>query len=320
MQQQKCTHVFMEVSSHSVVQHRITGLTFGGGVFTNITHDHLDFHKTFDNYIKAKKGFFDQLPREAFALVNIDDRRGNVMVQNTAATIHTYSLQSMATFKGKMLSETLHGMHIDFNGQEVWFRLIGRFNAYNLLAVYGAAVLMSELPEEVLTALSNQQSPPGRFEQVHSEHGVVGIIDYAHTPDALLNVLETIKELRQGSEQVITVVGCGGNRDAEKRPKMATIACQLSSRVILTSDNPRYEEPQVILDQMLEGVPPIDFKKVKVLADRREAIQQACLEARPGDIVLVAGKGHETYQEIKGIKYDFDDREVLSTALATYVR
>lgn len=317
MQQQKCTHVFMEVSSHSVVQHRITGLTFRGGIFTNITHDHLDFHKTFDNYIKAKKGFFDQLPREAFALVNIDDRRGTVMVQNTAATVHTYSLQTMATFKGKMLSETLQGMHIDLDGQEVWFRLIGRFNAYNLLAVYGTAVLLGEAPEEVLAVLSELQSPPGRFEQVQSAHGAVGIVDYAHTPDALLNVLETIKELRQGNEQVITVVGCGGNRDAEKRPKMAAIACQLSNRVVLTSDNPRNEDPQDILDQMMKGVPPIDYKKVKVLADRREAIQLACREARPGDIVLVAGKGHETYQEIKGVKYDFDDREVLRAALAT---
>lgn len=318
MRRQNCTHVFMEVSSHAVAQHRITGLTFGGGIFTNITHDHLDFHKTFDNYIKAKKGFFDQLPRAAFALVNIDDRRGSVMVQNTAATVETYSLQTMATFKGKLLSETLFGMHMELNGHEVWFRLIGRFNAYNLLAVYGTAILLGEVPEEVLSVLSELQSPPGRFEQIHSAQKVVGIVDYAHTPDALQNVLETITELRQGEERIISVVGCGGNRDAEKRPKMAAIATQMSDRVYLTSDNPRHEEPQAILDQMLKGVPPLHFKKVAVIPERREAIYRACAEAQPGDIVLVAGKGHETYQEIKGVKYDFDDRKVLREAfLAT---
>ncbi len=318
MRRQNCTHVFMEVSSHAVTQQRITGLTFGGGIFTNITHDHLDFHKTFDNYIKAKKGFFDQLPRVAFALVNIDDRRGSVMVQNTAATVETYSLQTMATFKGKLLSETLFGMHMELNGHEVWFRLIGRFNAYNLLAVYGAAILLGEVPEEVLSVLSELQSPPGRFEQVHSAQKVVGIVDYAHTPDALQNVLETITELRQGEERIITVVGCGGNRDAEKRPKMAAIASKMSDRVYITSDNPRHEEPQAILDQMLNGVLPLHFKKVAVIPERREAIYRACAEAQPGDIVLVAGKGHETYQEIKGVKYDFDDRQVLREAfLAT---
>ena len=318
MRRQKCTHVFMEVSSHAVTQQRVTGLTFGGGIFTNITHDHLDFHKTFDNYIKAKKGFFDQLPRSAFALVNIDDRRGSVMVQNTAAAVQTYSLQTMAGFKGKLLSETLFGMHMELNGYEVWFRLIGRFNAYNLLAVYGAAVLLGEEPEEVLSVLSELQSPPGRFEQVHSARKVVGIVDYAHTPDALQNVLETITELRQGDERIITIVGCGGNRDAEKRPKMAVIASKMSDRVYLTSDNPRNEEPQVILDQMLAGVPPLHFKKVVVEPERREAIYRACAEAQAGDIVLVAGKGHETYQEIKGVKHDFDDREVLREAfLAT---
>lgn len=316
MQQQKCSHVFMEVSSHAVAQQRVAGLTFAGGIFTNITHDHLDFHGTFDNYIRAKKGFFDQLPKQAFALVNSDDRRGSVMVQNTAAKVETYSLQTLATFKGKLLSETFYGMHMDINGQEVWFRLIGRFNAYNLLAVYGAAVLLGEAPEEALAVLSELYSPPGRFEQVPSAQKVVGIVDYAHTPDALQNVLETITHLRQGNEQIITVVGCGGNRDAEKRPTMAAIATKLSDRVILTSDNPRFEEPEAILEQMLAGVPLVDKKRVAVVANRREAIYQACAEARSGDIVLIAGKGHETYQEIKGVKFDFDDRTVLREAFA----
>jgi len=312
-----CSHVFMEVSSHAVAQHRITGLHFAGGIFTNITHDHLDFHKTFDNYIKAKKGFFDQLPKKAFALVNIDDRRGTVMVQNTAAKIDTYSLQTVASFHGKILSDTLAGMHMEVNRQEVWFRVIGRFNAYNLLSVYGAAVLMGESPEAVLTELSNLKSPPGRFEQFHSKDNIVGIVDYAHTPDALENVLETITHLRHGNEQVITVVGCGGNRDAEKRPKMAAIACKYSNRVILTSDNPRNEDPLDILNQMQKGVPPMDFKKTKTIPDRREAIFLAFSEAQPEDIILIAGKGHENYQEIKGVKHHFDDKEVLQEAFET---
>lgn len=311
-----CSHVFMEVSSHSVAQHRITGLHFAGGIFTNITHDHLDFHKTFDNYIKAKKGFFDALPKTAFALVNVDDRRGAVMVQNTKARIETYSLQTLATFKGKIISDTLAGMHMEINQQEVWFRVIGRFNAYNLLSVYGAAVLLGEQEEAVLTELSNLKSPPGRFEQFHSADQIVGIVDYAHTPDALENVLETITHLRNGNEQVITIVGCGGNRDAEKRPKMAAIACQYSNRVILTSDNPRYEEPMDILDQMQKGIPPLDFKKTTVIADRREAIFKAGEEAQAGDIILIAGKGHENYQEIKGVKHHFDDKEVLLEVFA----
>ncbi len=325
MHRQKCTHVFMEVSSHAVAQQRIAGLVFCGGIFTNITHDHLDFHKTFDNYIKAKKGFFDQLPRHAFALINIDDRRGAVMVQNTDARVETYSLQTVATFKGKLHSETLFGMHMDLNGHEVWFRLIGRFNAYNLLAVYGAAVLLGEAPEEALSVLSELKSPPGRFEQIPSGRDVIGIVDYAHTPDALQNVLETITHLRLANEQVqlpriITLVGCGGNRDAEKRPKMAAIACKFSDWVILTSDNPRFEDPLVILDQMLKGVPPVDHKKVTVIPDRREAIYAACDGALAGDIVLVAGKGHEPYQEIEGVKYDFDDREILREAFGATIK
>jgi UDP-N-acetylmuramoyl-L-alanyl-D-glutamate--2,6-diaminopimelate ligase len=316
MAARKCSHVFMEVSSHSVAQHRITGLQFAGGIFTNITHDHLDFHKTFDNYIKAKKGFFDALPKSAFALVNVDDRRGSVMVQNTKARIETYSLQTLATFKGKIISDTLAGMHMEINQREVWFRVIGRFNAYNLLSVYGAAVLLGEKEEEVLTELSNLKSPPGRFEQFHSADRIVGIVDYAHTPDALENVLETITHLRHGNEQVITIVGCGGNRDAEKRPKMAEIACKYSNKVILTSDNPRYEDPNDILEQMRKGVPPLDYKKTTVIADRREAIFKAGLEASPEDIILVAGKGHENYQEIKGVKHHFDDKEVLLEVFA----
>jgi UDP-N-acetylmuramoyl-L-alanyl-D-glutamate--2,6-diaminopimelate ligase len=314
MLEKGCSHVFMEVSSHAVAQHRIAGLQFAGGIFTNITHDHLDFHKTFDNYIKAKKGFFDKLQKTAFALVNVDDRRGSVMVQNTKARIETYSLQTLASVKGKIISDTLAGMHMEINMREVWFRVIGRFNAYNLLSVYGAAVLLGEDPEAVLTELSALKSPPGRFEQFHSADNIVGIVDYAHTPDALQNVLETITHLRHGNEKVITVVGCGGNRDAEKRPKMAAIACKYSNRVILTSDNPRFEEPSDILDQMRKGVPPIDYKKTTVIEDRRKAILQAYAEANPEDIILIAGKGHENYQEIKGVKHHFDDKEILAEA------
>ncbi|NDU93838.1 UDP-N-acetylmuramoyl-L-alanyl-D-glutamate--2,6-diaminopimelate ligase [Spirosoma terrae] len=311
-----CTHVFMEVSSHAVVQERIAGLTFAGGIFTNITHDHLDFHKTFDNYIRAKKGFFDQLPATAFALTNVDDKRGLVMLQNTAARKETYSLQTLATFKGKILADSLFGLNMLVDDKEVWFKLIGQFNAYNLLSVYGAAVLLGEDPADVLMLLSGITPPPGRFEQVVSEDKIVGIVDYAHTPDALQNVLETINGLRQADEQIITIVGCGGNRDAAKRPIMADIACRFSNRVILTSDNPRNEDPMAILEQMQAGVSPIDYKKTVTIEDRHEAIERAVSMARPHDIILVAGKGHETYQEIKGVKYDFDDRAVLRNAFA----
>ena len=311
-----CTHVFMEVSSHAVVQERITGLSFVGGIFTNITHDHLDFHGTFDNYIRAKKGFFDQLPASAFALTNVDDKRGLVMLQNTPARKETYSLKTLASFKGKVIADSLFGLHVQVDGREVWFKLIGRFNAYNLLSVYGAAVLLGEDPADVLTELSAITPPPGRFEQVVSDDKIVGIVDYAHTPDALQNVLETINGLRQANEQIITVVGCGGNRDAAKRPVMADIACRFSNRVILTSDNPRNEDPMAILEQMQAGVSPVDHKKTLTIEDRHEAIRRAVSLAHPHDIILVAGKGHETYQEINGVKYDFDDRAVLRETFA----
>ena len=309
-----CSHCFMEVSSHAVVQHRIAGLVFAGGVFTNITHDHLDFHGTFDNYIKAKKGFFDALPASAFALVNIDDKRGMVMVQNTKAKVKTFSLNTMANFKGKILSDSMYGLQMLVDGKEVHFKLIGTFNAYNLLGVYGTAVLLEEDPEEILTQLSGLNTASGRFQQIIGPDEIVGIIDYAHTPDALQNVLQTIKNLRQGNEQVITVVGCGGNRDAAKRPIMAEIACRFSNKVIFTNDNPRFEDPAEILEQMRKGVPPIDFKKTKILQDRREAILHAVQIANPTDIILIAGKGHENYQEIEGVKYHFDDTEELVAA------
>ncbi|HLL96105.1 MAG TPA: UDP-N-acetylmuramoyl-L-alanyl-D-glutamate--2,6-diaminopimelate ligase, partial [Spirosoma sp.] len=317
-----CTHVFMEVSSHAVVQERIAGLIFAGGIFTNITHDHLDFHHTFDNYIRAKKGFFDQLPASAFALTNIDDKRGLVMLQNTAARKETYSLQTLATFKGRIIADSLFGLNMLVDEQDVWFKLIGRFNGYNLLSVYGTAVLLGEDPAEVLTLLSGITPPPGRFEQVVSPTNIVGIVDYAHTPDALQNVLETINELRQADEQnrmpqIITVVGCGGNRDMAKRPVMAEIACRFSNRVILTSDNPRYEDPMAILAQMQAGVSPVDVKKTLVIEDRREAIRQAVAMAQPNDIILVAGKGHETYQDIAGVKSDFDDRAILKESFSS---
>ncbi|WP_375374032.1 UDP-N-acetylmuramoyl-L-alanyl-D-glutamate--2,6-diaminopimelate ligase [Hymenobacter sublimis] len=308
-----CTHVFMEVSSHSVVQHRITGLHFAGGVFTNLTHDHLDYHGTFDAYLKAKKGFFDMLPKSAFALTNQDDKRGPVMLQNVVGRRETYSLRNAATFRGRLIENAVHGLHLEVDGREVQFRLIGVFNAYNLLAIYGTAVLLGEEPTEVLTVLSGLTSAPGRFEPVVSERArITGIVDYAHTPDALENVLQTIADIRQPSQQVITVVGCGGNRDGAKRPVMARLAAQLSNRAVLTSDNPRFEDPNDILSQMQAGVPAEDQGKVLTIADRREAIKTAVALAQPGDIVLVAGKGHETYQEIKGVKTDFDDKRVLT--------
>jgi UDP-N-acetylmuramoyl-L-alanyl-D-glutamate--2,6-diaminopimelate ligase len=313
---QGCSHCFMEVSSHSVVQHRITGLHFAGGIFTNISHDHLDFHLTFDNYIAAKKGFFDQLPKTAFALVNTDDKRGHVMLQNTKAKKASFALDTMADYKGKIISDSLHGLHMQINGYEAHFRLIGQFNAYNLTGIYGAAVLLGEQPLEVLTQLSALSTAPGRFQQLIGPGQRVAIVDYAHTPDALQNVLQTIQQLREGIAQIITVVGCGGNRDTTKRPIMAQIACQYADSVILTSDNPRYEDPNDILDQMRKGVPPLHYKKTKSITDRRQAIEYAIENSQPGDIILVAGKGHENYQDIQGQKQHFDDTEEIKTAFA----
>jgi len=306
-----CTHCFMEASSHAIVQHRIAGLNFAGGIFTNITHDHLDYHKTFEEYIKAKKLFFDNLPSSAFALVNTDDKRGNVMLQNTKASKKTFALKSAADFKAKIKSNTFNGLELEIDNQDVWFKLIGSFNAYNLLGIYGAAILLGENKEDVLEEMSTLDSARGRFEQIISIHHVTAIVDYAHTPDALKNVLETIQDIRQGNEQVITIVGCGGNRDATKRPIMADIACKLSDRVIITSDNPRDEDPELIIQEMQKGVAITDRKKVLAIQDRKEAIKTACTLANPNDIILIAGKGHETYQEIKGVKHPFDDKLIV---------
>lgn len=310
-----CTYCFMEVSSHAIVQERIAGLIFAGGVFTNITHDHLDFHKTFAEYLRAKKAFFDQLPAGAFALYNKDDRNGIVMVQNTKASRKTFSLRSDADFHAKILENHFTGMMLQVNGQEVWTRLIGSFNAYNFLAVYGTSVLLGVEPSEVLTGMSRLTSVEGRFQTIRSEENITAIVDYAHTPDALLNVLNTLHDIRTRGEQVITVVGCGGDRDPLKRPVMARIAAEKSDRVILTSDNPRSEDPEEIIRQMKTGLSPVEIKKVLSITDRREAIRTACSFAQPGDIILVAGKGHEKYQEIKGVKHPFDDVEILKETL-----
>lgn len=309
-----CSHVFMEASSHAIHQERIAGLQLKGAIFSNITHDHLDYHGTFDNYIAAKKKLFDELPAKAFALVNVDDRRGKVMVQNTRSKVHTFSLQTAASFRGKVLSNTFQGLHMEMNGKEIWFRLVGDFNAYNLLSVFGAAVLLGENEENVLVALSGLPSVRGRFERIALQNGAVAIVDYAHTPDALVNVLETIKSMQMPGEGLITVVGCGGNRDRAKRPVMAQVAAKSSTQVFLTSDNPRNEEPMAIIQEMLEGVPLSARRKVAVIEDRAAAISEAIAMSKKGDVVLVAGKGHETYQEIKGVKHPFDDRQkVLET-------
>jgi UDP-N-acetylmuramoyl-L-alanyl-D-glutamate--2,6-diaminopimelate ligase len=314
---QGCEYVFMEVSSHAVVQNRIAGLCFIGAIFSNITHDHLDYHKTFDEYIKAKKRFFDYLPNSAFALVNRDDKNGLIMLQNTKAHKYTYGLQTIADFKCKILENQLNGLLLNVENVEVWVKLIGQFNAYNVLAVYATAILLKQNKTNVLTALSNLNSVDGRFQYVKSPKGLIGIVDYAHTPDALKNVLETIKDLRTGNEQVITIIGCGGDRDSEKRPLMAAIACEYSNKVILTSDNPRSEDPEEILNQMQNGINPIDSKKTLRITDRKEAIKAACSLTDSGDIILIAGKGHEKYQEIKGVKHPFDDLEILKDVIKT---
>lgn len=313
-----CSHVFMEVSSHAVDQERIAGLKFAGALFTNITHDHLDYHKTFENYITAKKKYFDDLSSDAFALVNADDKRGMVMLQNTKATKYTYGLKKMVDFKGKIITNSIEGLELEVAGKNVWFKLIGDFNAYNLLAVYGAAILLGYESDEVLTKLSALEGAVGRFQLVLPGSRFTAIVDYAHTPDALQNVLDTIALFRTGSEQVITVVGCGGNRDRTKRPLMAAIACKLSDKVILTSDNPRDEDPMEIIKEMQAGVMPTEVRKTLVVPEREEAIKTACMMARDRDIILIAGKGHETYQEIKGVKHPFDDREVVERMLKLF--
>ncbi|MEE6187524.1 UDP-N-acetylmuramoyl-L-alanyl-D-glutamate--2,6-diaminopimelate ligase [Mycovorax composti] len=308
-----CSYAFMEVSSHAIHQHRIEGLEYAGGIFSNITHDHLDYHKDFAEYINVKKQFFDSLPKEAFAITNVDDKRGRVMVQNTRAAIKTYSLKSISDFKGRILDNNILGLHLDVDGKEVHFRLIGEFNAYNLLAVYGAAICLGADKEEVLQHLSVLPGAPGRFDYIISnKERVIGIVDYAHTPDALLNVLATIKKLRKGFEQIITVVGCGGNRDKAKRPIMAEVAVEHSDKVVFTSDNPRFEDAAAIIKEMEAGVPAAARRKYIAITDRKEAIKTAVALANKEDIILIAGKGHESYQEINGVRNHFDDKEVLS--------
>ena len=312
MVDEDCTHVFMEVSSHAISQHRVTGLEFDGGLFSNITHDHLDYHKTFDEYIRVKKAFFDSLSSGAFAISNADDKRGEVMLQNTNAKKYYYSLKMLVDFKGKIIENGLSGLVMDVNGQEVHFRLIGEFNAYNLLAVYGAAICLGEERHEVLRCLSVLTGAEGRFDyMVSTKERMIAIVDYAHTPDALLNVLATIRKLKRGFEQVITVVGCGGDRDKTKRPVMAHVAVEHSDKVIFTSDNPRSEDPAQIIKDMEDGLPAAARRKYLSIADRKEAIKTAISLAGKEDIILVAGKGHEKYQEIKGVRNHFDDKEVV---------
>jgi UDP-N-acetylmuramoyl-L-alanyl-D-glutamate--2,6-diaminopimelate ligase len=310
-----CSYVFMELSSHAIHQNRICGIDFDGAVFTNITHDHLDYHKTFDEYIRVKKQLFDQLPATAFALTNIDDKRGAVMLQNTRAQQFSYSLRTPANIKGKVLENNLTGLVMEIDGHEAYLRMIGIFNAYNMLAVYGVAKFLNQDSIEVLAALSTLNGAAGRFESVCSPvEKILGIVDYAHTPDALLNVLATIQQLRQNDEQIITVIGCGGDRDKAKRPLMAQVAVDKSNKTILTSDNPRSENPEEILNEMEAVLTFAQKRKVLRISDRKEAIKTACALASPGDIILVAGKGHETYQEIKGIRHHFDDKEILIEA------
>ena len=311
-----CQYAFMECSSHAIAQKRIGGLRFAGGIFTNLTRDHLDYHKTFENYRNAKKAFFDGLPKGAFAITNADDKNGMVMVQNTKATVKTYSTRTMADFRAKILECHFGGMYLEIDGREVGVQFIGKFNVSNLLAVYGAAVMLGQKAEDVLVAMSTLHSVSGRLDPVHSPEGYTAIVDYAHTPDALENVLKAIHEVLDGKGRVITVCGAGGNRDKGKRPLMAQEAVKQSDRVIITSDNPRFEEPQAIIDDMLAGLDARQMKKVISIVDRCEAIRAACMMAQKGDVILVAGKGHEDYQEIRGVKHHFDDKEVLKEIFA----
>ena len=306
-----CKYVFMEVSSHSIDQKRISGLRYAGGIFTNLTRDHLDYHKTVENYLKAKKKFFDDLPKDAFALTNVDDKNGMVMLQNTKAKTYSYSLRSLCDFKGRILENHFEGMLLSLNEKELAVQFIGKFNASNLLAVFGAACLLGKKEEDVLLALSTLRPVAGRFDSLRSPQGYTAIVDYAHTPDALVNVLSAIHEILEGKGKVITVVGAGGNRDKGKRPIMAQESVKGSDKVIITSDNPRNEEPQDIINDMLAGLNTEELKNVITIVDRKEAIRTACMLAQPGDVILVAGKGHENYQEIKGVKHHFDDKEVL---------
>lgn len=306
-----CEYVFMECSSHAIAQKRIGGLKFTGGIFTNLTRDHLDYHKTFENYRNAKKAFFDNLPKSAFAITNADDKNGMVMVQNTKATIKTYSIKKMADFKAKILECHFEGMYLDINDHDVGVQFIGKFNVSNLLAVYGAAIMLGKKSEDILLIMSTLKSVSGRLEPIHSTEGFTAIVDYAHTPDAIENVLNAIHEVLNGKGHVITVCGAGGNRDKGKRPLMAQEAVKQSDKVIITSDNPRFEEPQAIIDDMLAGLDSKQMKKVLSIVDRREAIKTACMMAEKGDVILVAGKGHENYQEIKGVKHHFDDKEII---------
>ena len=311
-----CDYAFMECSSHAIAQKRIGGLKFAGGLFTNLTRDHLDYHKTVENYRNAKKAFFDGLDKDAFAITNADDKNGQYMVQNTKAQVKTYSIRSMADFKAKIIECHFEGMYLDINGKEVGVQFIGKFNVSNLLAVYGAAIMLGKKPEDILVILSTLKSVSGRLEPIHSPEGYTAIVDYAHTPDALENVLNTINEVLNGKGKVITVCGAGGNRDKGKRPIMAQTAAKLSDKVIITSDNPRFEEPQDIINDMLAGLDNKQMKKVVSIVDRKEAIRTACMMAEKGDVILIAGKGHEDYQEIKGVKHHFDDREVVREIFA----
>ncbi|MEP6612439.1 MAG: UDP-N-acetylmuramoyl-L-alanyl-D-glutamate--2,6-diaminopimelate ligase [Mucilaginibacter sp.] len=312
MVEKGCDYCFMEVSSHAIAQHRITALNFTGAIFSNLTHDHLDYHKTFEKYLKAKKMFFDELPANAFALTNIDDKNGNVMLQNTKAHKKTYGLKNMADYKARILENQFEGLHLQIDGEEVWFKMVGTFNAYNLLAVYSAAMLLEQDKTKILTSLSKLNGARGRFDYIIAPNKIIGIVDYAHSPDAIQNILSTVHDIRKNNEKVITVIGCGGDRDKTKRPVMAKAACEWSDRVILTSDNPRSEDPGQIIKDMEEGVDPAFKRYTLSIVDRREAIKTACMLARPGDIVVVAGKGHEKYQEVKGERSHFDDMEELT--------